>query len=1346
MPFDLESAQPISGGFDLNSAKPVGPTGGYIPVPIDDDSEKENIYFEDTDKTEVVPKGTSDELSFLLNDDLFDDPSSTFEESVAQFEKQAAVIALVANSFDMVDDASASEFIANRSKALASAQARQPEYMKKFNKDFEKAEGIFGVIGVALANKRAIGRTVVTQASNSVLPLITGALGAKGGAVAGASIAAVGGQLGPQVALPEELITVPIGAVTGAIVGNRVASAPANALVEVGFTLDQLLQEKGVDVANTESLMMALENDQLMNDLRIVATKKGITTATLDMFFDVAGGKFLKGLKGSSRLKKVGKVGADIGVQTVGEGVSEAGGQYAAFGEVDVKDATLESIASLGQSAGQTAVTAATTPFEMVTQKIQDTKNKRIKSADKVKQVRAKLEDADIENMSPEELTALANEIDITDLERDAISVDSENQLIALENEQQSEIIKEAESLKNQIDNIPTFDVNDKKSVQEKLGRKVQTLTDFIKGSGGIKDTDGELRARDISNKSKVGLITKDNRQVVTINGKVVQDAQIDAVIQRAFDEGYFPDKNSVDEISHSDLYDAIQQDLGGQKIYTKDDTLELNDLFDSVPSDVEQGFYERGIEEGMSVEQIADIIREERGLGAFVERKPLISELENNERLQDRIAEIIEVKEDNYGLISGNLLSRNLEKLTQSDFVQDSKLWFGKAGVPISTRIKNISPKLFVRLRKFEFEVKDQILSDVEAVTPFLRKYRSLDSDSQLALDLALKNGDVELIEFIAKQNNMVEEIKVSQEILENIYARSQDAGVDVDYRKNYFPRRVKDLDGLIDHFKKGEYWNTIERAFQKWSDDNVPLTKESKNELKAYRAKVTKEIKGGETRKLTQAERDKISELYYEKKAKMPRRALNKEEKVKIINSLVRGFSVGGITISRTGSLKRGRSIDQVTADINKFYENPEQTLLAYISSVNETIETSKLFGKGRVIEGEGQLNVEDSVGAFIEEAVTEQQLSNRDTEILKDAFNARFNTGQMGWIASSLRDLTYIDVMGSPLNAITQFGDLASSMFNAGILNTAATIGGAAFDKTKINLRDMAIEDIAQEFDNNNLTSKGVDKVFTMTGLKKIDRVGKLTLVNSTLKKMQKQAKKGDKNFIGQLELYFEGDAGRVLQDIKEGSVTEDVKFLMFNTLADFQPIARSEMPEYYLRSGNLKILYMLKSFTIKQLDVYRREAFTKINQGRKTGNKKMVVEGMTNFIRLAGFWITMGASADYMKDMLKSAFGGDEMDEPEDYVIDNIFKAFGWSRYQKDMIGRDGLGNVMFDLVKPPTKFFDNVQKDLKTIDKEGLTLDNSRSIRSIPVGGELYYFWFGDGSDGNSSSKNSVVKY
>jgi len=75
-----------------------------------------------------------------------------------------------------------------------------------------------------------------------------------------------------------------------------------------------------------------------------------------------------------------------------------------------------------------------------------------------------------------------------------------------------------------------------------------------------------------------------------------------------------------------------------------------------------------------------------------------------------------------------------------------------------------------------------------------------------------------------------------------------------------------------------------------------------------------------------------------------------------------------------------------------------------------------------------------------------------------------------------------------------------------------------------------------------------------------------------------------------------------------------VNDNIKYVLFSKLMKYQPLTRSQMPEYYNTSGNLKILYMLKSFLVKQVDVFRQEAFNEIAEGVKTKNKEQIYKGI------------------------------------------------------------------------------------------------------------------------------------
>ncbi len=152
------------------------------------------------------------------------------------------------------------------------------------------------------------------------------------------------------------------------------------------------------------------------------------------------------------------------------------------------------------------------------------------------------------------------------------------------------------------------IDVNKPQELKSILGYAPESLSQFVKRTGGIQDIGGELSARDVGKKS-VGLIRKGKTRVGDINGTFEVDNRIDSVKQRVFDEGYFPDKTDYNEISDSELFDAIARDVNGEKIYKSDTLSEIKNNISA--SDLAKKYDAIGIDETMTEAQIADRLRE---------------------------------------------------------------------------------------------------------------------------------------------------------------------------------------------------------------------------------------------------------------------------------------------------------------------------------------------------------------------------------------------------------------------------------------------------------------------------------------------------------------------------------------------------------------------------------------------------------------------------------------------------------------------------------------------------------------------------------------------------------------
>jgi len=218
-----------------------------------------------------------------------------------------------------------------------------------------------------------------------------------------------------------------------------------------------------------------------------------------------------------------------------------------------------------------------------------------------------------------------------------------------------------------------------------------------------------------------------------------------------------------------------------------------------------------------------------------------------------------------------------------------------------------------------------------------------------------------------------------------------------------------------------------------------------------------------------------------------------------------------------------------------------------------------------------------------------------------------------------------------------------------------------------------------------------------------------------------KYQSLAQKNDPGFKSRMELIFGNEAGGVVDDFKNGATTENVKFLLFSDLSDVQPITLSELPVTYLRSGNGRIFYMLKTFFLRHVDFVRSETLDLIAQGK-------VEEGIGNFFRLLALFMMMNAGADVLKDLL---FGRPL--RPSDLVIDNFVRFFGFSKYGIYRAKSEGFQGLVTSYVPPFGRFGFNLIKDVER-DIKNSEFDPSQweGIQSIPLGGKLYYWWFGRG--------------
>jgi len=590
-----------------------------------------------------------------------------------------------------------------------------------------------------------------------------------------------------------------------------------------------------------------------------------------------------------------------------------------------------------------------------------------------------------------------------------------------------------------------------------------------------------------------------------------------------------------------------------------------------------------------------------------------------------------------------------------------------------ISTRLKNLNPQLKRDIRKLEYNLSTNTEKDLQASIPFMHGNKKIPKNDQMDLDLALKNSDTTKINEIVTRNNLGSELNTVGKVLDDLYKRANAIGYEVPYRKDYFPRQIKDAKAFQEYLEGRSDWNEI--------DD---LIKAKEVELDRY---------------------------------------LTAEEKAMLVN-LNTNIPPGEKVIFETGSMKP-RTIEIVDAELNKFYVDSNTALSNYIQATNDAIESWKFFKTGTT--RTKFTKIDDTINTYVLNKVADGTIKPSQVEELTNILHARFKDVGTKGIVSLYKNLAYIDTMGSPISAITQIGDLGFALYRTGPWKTLKETTKSLFGKSEIKRADIGIDKIAIEFSETGSGMKAVSKVFKMIGLDKFDAIGKEAYINAVLNKYRQQARnlpnllnekgevigKANADFTRRLEAIFGDETSQVIYDLKSGNVTENVKMLAFNELLDIQPIKLSEMPEQYLKGGNGRIFYMLKTYTVKLYDVYRNEVFDTMKRNK--------AEGIRNLLLLSASLMVANATADEIKDFLLG-----RKTSLKDRTVDNLLRLAGFTKWTIYQARQEGGATAVVKTILPPFKLLDSIYKDVLG----AKNINDMEIIQSIPIVGKFYYYWFG----------------
>jgi hypothetical protein len=581
-----------------------------------------------------------------------------------------------------------------------------------------------------------------------------------------------------------------------------------------------------------------------------------------------------------------------------------------------------------------------------------------------------------------------------------------------------------------------------------------------------------------------------------------------------------------------------------------------------------------------------------------------------------------------------------------------------------ISTRVGNINEGLKFKLREFEFNNLRRSHLALSAVDPFLVRLNKLPKDQQGRLERAILTGDPQATHRLLQEigdPELIQEWGVVQETLKNV--GSELASIKrIKERAGYFPRIVKDVPGLLEALGK--------------------------------------DAREGLEKVLAEAEKHSLQHRKH---------GLTEVERSRVINDWLRRSPQG----AKRPGYSRERGVEEITPELQKFYATPTESVHSYLRRAVEDIETQRFFGRHAVTQvrqGLEFLDSEASIGKLVGEMLQKKELTNAQADELGSILKARFNRHGDQWgLVGAVKNLTNAGLLGNVVSAGTQLGDAFMAAHIAGMKPTLTALVKKLTGRSDVNTRDFGLLDhISEEFVSTTRSAKFLNAMFKASGFSAVDKFGKDINLNANLSKYRGLAKseKGQAKIREELGPAMGREVETLIRDLRSGQVTEPIRALLFSKLSDMQPISKSEVPQAYLENPNGRILYMLKTFAIKQGDIIRRDSYNEIRKGN-------VAKGLYNLGRYATLLGVSGATTDMIKDWI---MGNDAKFLPSD-IPENVFKTFGWAAWNRDLVASgkpEDIGKAVGNTVLPPWKVWAEV------------ATGDPKAVKYVPLVGKLYY--------------------
>lgn len=597
---------------------------------------------------------------------------------------------------------------------------------------------------------------------------------------------------------------------------------------------------------------------------------------------------------------------------------------------------------------------------------------------------------------------------------------------------------------------------------------------------------------------------------------------------------------------------------------------------------------------------------------------------------------------------------------------------------------LQKISKPVYESMMTVFFQMEKSTARYSKLMEPIYEIYNKATEADQEQIKLYAQSSEDAKLRSVLEQYATPEEVdnalKDVRVVLDEIHTNLKEVGVDVPYRSTFFPRKLKPL--------------TVAQA---------DLA------LKVFENKIGKKATA--------------------------------EEKSAIINSLLRGFDVSRLPfVSLSGKrFEAHRMIETLTEELSPFYEDFGKALNSYVQSAINVIETRKYFGKFQIDSLDYDASLSQSIGAKVYELFDQGIVKQEDLDKLKDIMQTVFQyrvSKNVQAIQQFTNSIVYPLTLAQIGSTINQLKDLSSQM----LLNDIFALQMNTLGDIKVKPEDVYLTDSFAELENGTESQTKFAKFaeLAMTPFSKADNSFLRIFINATKRRLIKQAKANNVRLQkGLIDIFGEEKGMEVMNDLKgmdtsNSEISDDIARVIWGEVAKVRPITKLQKTRTAVRHP---YLYTLKNFMIKQIQFVRSQSFDMIVEGYQNKDKKLIAEGVGRLAVMMAFIGFFGAGVDELKDLI---LGKSEDKTFWDRVTDNLLQVVGFNSYLLSMGEKNGYAQqLLYSYIPSSASVFaqaiDMVVEDVvDTID--GDPIYEAKSIRKLPLAGELIYQRFGGGSN------------